>query len=242
MCFYNKLKEISLWRKYVFKSRGQKVFCIGYNKTGTTSMEMVLRGLGYKCPDQQLQERLVVEALFHGNFQPLISLCEKYDAFQDLPFSQGVTYAQVDCLFPGSKFILTVRDSNEWFESLTRFHLHGILKSLSVKDIRYVGEENFKDKDIYLYKNYLHSVIKRHVSVVSENKIQYDWSLLYDRSHRIKIYENRNREIIKYFQDRKNQLLIIDIGKEQDTSKIVQFLGLPSRLITKMPHLNKSIS
>lgn len=105
-----------------------KVFCVGYNKTGTTTIEAVLRNLGYRMPGQARQEALVVEETFRGNFVPLRTLCSSYDAFQDMPFSQGVIYAIVDSMFPGSKFILTVRDSNEWFESLVRFQLGGILK------------------------------------------------------------------------------------------------------------------
>ena len=203
-------------------------------------MEKIMTDLGYKCPNQQMQETQVVEALFRGNFQPLKMLCETYDAFQDMPFSQGVTYAQVDCMFPGSKFILTVRDSNAWFESLTRFHLRSILKGVGIKDVRNVREETFKDKAVYLHKNYFYNVVRRQASIVVNHEIHYDWSLLYDKAHRIDRYETRNREIVKYFQDRTDQLLVIDLGVEQDTSKIIQFLGLPRRLMTKMPHLNES--
>ena len=227
-------------RKFFQRNKRKKVFCIGYNKTGTTSIERVLRNLGYSCPNQQFQEAMTVEPLFYGDIAPLKKLCIKYDAFQDMPFSQGVTYAQVDCMFPGSKFILTVRDSNIWFNSLTRFHLCGILKKAGVNNLSDVDEDTFRDKSLYLHKNYMFNVVKHHVCKVVDNKIQYDWSLLYDKTHRINIYESRNKEIIKYFQNRTDQLLVIDIGEERDTSKIVEFLNLPRSFITNMPHLNRS--
>ena len=166
-----------------------KVFCIGYNKTGTTTLEAVLTKLGYRMPFQASQERLVVEELYRGNFEPLSSLCKNYDAFQDLPFSQGVVYAAVDALFPGSKFILTIRESSEWFESLKRFHLKGILKSAGIKNLEDFNSLTFKDNSFYLHKNYLYNVSKKDAIKITDHRIEYDWSLVYNKEHRINRYE-----------------------------------------------------
>jgi hypothetical protein len=217
-----------------------KVFCIGYNKTGTTTLERVLTNLGYRMPNQARQESMVVEELFRGNYEPLSTLCKKYDAFQDMPFSYGVTYAIVDAMFPGSKFILTVREPNAWFESLVRFHLSGILKKAGVEKVDDFSESSFKDKAIYLHKNYMHNVIKRYAVSVVDHEVRYDWSLVYDKQYQIELYERRNQEIVDYFQDRQDQLLVLDITKEQDNAKIVEFLDLPKRLIDTLPHLNRS--
>lgn len=217
-----------------------KVFCIGYGKTGTTTLEKVLSDLGYKMPDQAKQEKLVVEELFRGNYEPLFALCKEYDAFQDMPFSQGVTYAILDAMFPGSKFILSIRESDAWFESLVRFHLKGILKRAGINNINDFSESAFKDKAIYLHENYLQTVVKRHAVSVVDYQVTYDWSLVYNKEHRIEVYERRNQEIISYFQERQDQLLILDITKEKDNSKIVEFLGLPKNLICSLPHLNSS--
>lgn len=219
-----------------------KVFCIGYNKTGTTTLEKVLCDLGYRIPNQERQERLVVEEMFRGNFKPLNTLCREFDAFQDMPFSQGVTYAVVDAMFPKSKFILTVRDPNSWFESLARFHLNGILKRTGVEKLEDFGEITFKDKAVYLHTNYLYNVVKRHAAKVVGYEISYDWSLVYNKAHRIDLYERRNRAIIEYFQERREALLVLDLTKEKDNSKIVEFLDLPKILIETLPHLNKSHS
>jgi hypothetical protein len=235
---YMKLAQIM--GKILPRNGRTKVFCVGYNKTGTTSIERMFKDLGYRCPDQVMQESQVVKALYRGDFQPLKTLCENHDAFQDLPFSKESTYAQVDCMFPGSKFILTVRDPKAWFESLTKFHLRTILKDAGVTKLSDVNEMTFKDKAIGLHENYLYHASKRHAAVVVDYKIHYDWSLLYDAAHRIDEYESRNREIIKYFQYRPEQLLVIDLKTVKDTSKIIEFLGLSQALITKMPHLNKS--
>jgi hypothetical protein len=227
-------------KRYFNRLWRPKVFCIGYNKTGTTTIERVLKNLDFKMPNQAEQEMLVVEEMFRGNFKPLNTFCRKYDAFQDLPFSQGVTYAVADAMFPGSKFILTVRDSNDWFESLARFHLNGILKKAGIENLDDFSELTFKDKAVYLRKNYTQNVVRRHALSVIDNKIGHDWSLVYNKKHRIELYEKRNIEIIKYFHQRQFQLLVIDITKEKDTAKIINFLKLPKDLIEPFPHLNKS--
>lgn len=203
-------------------------------------MERVLRELGYRLPNQAVQETLVVEELFRGNYRPLQALCRKYDAFQDMPFSQGPTYAIVDSMFPGSKFILTVRDSDAWFDSLVRFHLGGILAKAGVSKLEEFNEAAFKGKAIHLHENYLYNVVKRHASLLGGCDLSHDWSLVYDRSHRKSRYECRNQDIASYFQDRPNQLLILDVSKEENTGKIVEFLGLPSSLVRPMPRLKRT--
>lgn len=220
--------------------RSAKAFCIGYNKTGTTTMEQMLRDFGYRMPGQGMQETAVVEQLFQGNYEPLQALCRDYDAFQDMPFSQGVTYAVVDAMFPGSKFILTVRESNAWFDSLTRFHLNTILKTAGVERLEDFNEQSFKDKEVYLHRNYSYNVMRRHAVRVIGDEVHYDWSLVYDKEHRIERYEQRNRDIIEYFRERPGQLLVIDLTNERDNSRVVDFLGLPQTFVGALPHLNKS--
>ena len=47
--------------------------------------------------------------------------------------------------------------------------------------------------------------------------------------------------IVRHFSERKNDLLVIDITKEKNTNKIVEFLNLPSLLVTAMPYSNKTL-
>src|SRR5215217_356424 len=98
-----------------------KVFCIGANKTGTTTMKGVFNIIGLRVAPQQEAE-LAALPFFKGKLGAMKSYIENYDAFQDVPFSIKSTYAQIDSLFPGSKFILTYRNSDEWFESLLAAH------------------------------------------------------------------------------------------------------------------------
>ena len=142
-----------------------KIFNIGYNKTGTTTMEYVFQQLGYSCPDQQEQEARIVKQLYLGNFKPLIDFVNQYDAFQDMPFSQGVVYSQVDALFPNSKFILTVRNKDDWYESLVRFQTNGVLKNAEVDNIENATELTLK---IYIYTITIYMRIKKDKLVLLE--------------------------------------------------------------------------
>ena len=91
-----------------------------FNKTGTTSLEK-LCVLWLSPSNQQEQEIRLVKQVFSTNYSELVSFVNNFNAFQDMPFSQGLTYVAVDALFPNSKFILTERDSEEWFNSYCEF-------------------------------------------------------------------------------------------------------------------------
>ena len=62
----------------------EKIFCIGRNKTGTTSVDAALRKLGYRVAPQEPAEWLT-EAWSKRDFKALRRFCLRYDAFQDVP-------------------------------------------------------------------------------------------------------------------------------------------------------------
>jgi hypothetical protein len=213
-----------------------KLFGIGYNKTGTTTLEYIFRALGLNVPNQQEQEIRLVKQMRSGNFQPLVEFVSKYDAFQDNPFSTGVTYAQVDALFPNSKFVLTVRDPEERYESLVRY----LCKFHKVSSLAELTKDRLKKKNGYLYDGYLYENVRRSVFEVDGYSLVENWDGLFKRQNIVDIYVRRNEDIIKYFAERESDLLVIDLTKEADTSKIIEFLDLPSELVFKVPHLNSS--
>lgn len=89
-----------------------KVFCIGFHKTGTTSMAVALRQLGYRVTgpnginDPNIEKNVISMAY---------SLAEDFDAFQDNPWP--ILYKELDARFQGSKFILTLRSPGSWIKS-----------------------------------------------------------------------------------------------------------------------------
>jgi len=97
----------------------RKVFCIGFHKTGTTSMKTALRILGYRVtgPDH-VNDRDIARTLH----EVTAALSDRYDAFQDNPWP--LVYREMDARHPGSKFILTLRDEDRWYAS-SRNHFRG---------------------------------------------------------------------------------------------------------------------
>ena len=94
---------------------GGKIFCIGFHKTGTTSLAEALRVLGYTVtgPNFVEDKRILDQAL------PLaLEVAQRYDAFQDNPWP--ILYREMDEAFPGSKFILTTRPTDRWIKSVVK--------------------------------------------------------------------------------------------------------------------------
>jgi len=90
-----------------------KIFGIGYSRTGTTSLSSALNILGYKtfhhCSIQS------------GNYT-WSSICndiEKYDGIVSSILS--FFYKRLDYTYPNSKFIITTRDKENWNKSLKKF-------------------------------------------------------------------------------------------------------------------------
>jgi hypothetical protein len=90
----------------------KKVFCIGFHKTGTTSIGKALELLGYNVCGVQPQ---LVPFLKDKNYQPVFDLVAQYDAFQDNPWP--VLFRRLDQQFPRSKFIFTYREPYRWIKS-----------------------------------------------------------------------------------------------------------------------------
>lgn len=87
-----------------FGIRQKKIFAIGFNKSGTTSLHYLFQSLGLKS--------------YHGikwRKHQRTSFFLPYDCFSDGRPSNEL--AKLDELFPGSKFILQVRELNDWIYS-----------------------------------------------------------------------------------------------------------------------------
>ena len=92
-----------------------KVFGIGYHKTGTTSLGHALTILGYTvCPGYGSFDPDFAKTVWEKAYR----MAEEHDAFQDFPWP--LMYKEFDKKYPGSKFILTKRPTDEWINSVVR--------------------------------------------------------------------------------------------------------------------------
>ncbi len=97
--------------------RRPKVFCIGFQKTGTTSLHAALTMLGYNTASV-VGRGLSADQLRAQALSLCIATAEKVDAAQDMPWP--LFFRELDRALPGSKFVLTVRDPDAWFASVER--------------------------------------------------------------------------------------------------------------------------
>ena len=214
-------KAINRIRPILFPK--QKVFCIGCNKTGTTSLAHALRELGYIVGNQSRAE-LLFDKWVKRDFRRIIKYCRAADAFQDIPFSLDYTYQAVDQAFPNSKFILTIRNSSEeWYNSLVRFHSRKF-------GAGHLPSENDLSNAEYCYKGF---TLRVHKFVYNYPAIS-----LYDKVSYIKNYENHNTQILEYFRHRPKDLLVFNIA-DNNYEKLCSFLNVPYTK-KQFPWLNKS--
>ena len=89
-----------------------KVFGIGWAKTGTTTLGRCFEILGYNHQPQRLE---LVADLKDKNLSRILDLVNKKDTFEDWPWL--ILYRELDEAFPDSKFVLTRRDPVRWIKS-----------------------------------------------------------------------------------------------------------------------------
>ena len=187
-------------------------------------MAMALRALGYKVGDQVAAE-LLFDDWNEGRFDRIIDLCREADAFQDIPFSLDRTFVEMDKAFPGSKFVLTVRDSPEdWFESLTRFHTK-IMGCDGLPTAKDMANFNYRAEGWFL---------KAHLAILKINEEQ-----IYDRDIYLAHYNAYNQKVIDYFRDRPDDFMLLNVGDDDAAERLCNFLGRPGKL-QAMPHENQS--
>ncbi|MEO0462979.1 MAG: sulfotransferase family protein [Pseudomonadota bacterium] len=92
-----------------------KVFCIGFQKTGTSSVRDALELLGYRVCGVFGRE-VALDELRQSYVERGLELARDYDAVEDMPWP--LMFRELDAAFPGSKFILTMRETDRWYRSI----------------------------------------------------------------------------------------------------------------------------
>lgn len=99
----------------------RKIFCIGFHKTGTTSLYSALTMLGYKVCGTIAEDWNAGKLLQNGARHCIRAMAD-FDAAEDMPWP--LFFRELDEAFPGSKFILTIREPESWYQSLDRHFGH----------------------------------------------------------------------------------------------------------------------
>ena len=99
-----------------------KVFGLGLSRSGTTSLNGALELLGYRAihfPRVRFRATRLGARLGRRDLRLAWATTRRFDAISDitiLPF-----YKELDARFPGSKFVLTVREKEAWLDSCANF-------------------------------------------------------------------------------------------------------------------------
>ena len=198
-----------------------KVFGIGRNKTGTTSLDRALRLLALTVGDQNPAE-LLIHDWARRDFSTLVGYCDSGEAFQDVPFSLDYTFVAMDQAFPGSKFVLTVRpDAATWYESMLAFQTSvvGAGRIPTGADLRSYP---------YCYEGWLWDVHHLAYGVDDDS--------LYDPALYMADYELHNSTVVDYFAKRPDDLLVLDVATPGAFERLCGFLDIefPGG---EMPHI-----
>lgn len=103
-----------------------RVFCVGMNKTGTSTMKQcfeLLNIMPVACPtNYSKMERAQIHRFYDlKDYDSMLELATKYRAFEDRPWNMWSMYQKLDERFPNSQFILTERDAESWWRSAERW-------------------------------------------------------------------------------------------------------------------------
>lgn len=132
-----------------------KVFIIGFHKTGTTSLETALERLDYRVygGDKNL---LKLEDR-NDLLQYIEKTLDNWDVVQDMPWP--LFYRELTELYPDAKFILTLRKTGAWIDSVVR-HWGSMRVPLHRKIYGVPCAEGHEDVYVKTYENHNKEVLK----------------------------------------------------------------------------------
>ena len=171
----------------------QKIFGIGLSKTGTTTLCEALNILGYRAGTYPALAEKALEKWFQGDFS--VDYLSDLDAVTDLPI--GAFFRQLDLRYPGSKFILTVRDKAEWLESCKRFFDPG----------RMIPDE----AGLFLQRTQLAAY-----GSICFNAVRFSY-----------VFDIHNNGVREYFSKRPGDCLVMNILEGEGWETLCKFLNKP---------------
>ncbi|UJR80840.1 sulfotransferase family protein [Sandaracinus amylolyticus] len=196
-----------------------KVFGLGLSRTGTRSLTAALHVLGFDTVHYPT-DRATLDTLVRGDAR--FPLLDHYDGMTDI--TTAPYFEDFDRLYPGSKFVLTVRDTPAWLQSC-RNHWTG----------RSAYEAASTSDPIAAEEHRVHMEIRRFLRAAVYASYEFD-EARFERAHRRHV-EN----VTRYFANRPNDLLVLDIAGGDGFEKLAPFLGVPVPE-QPFPHKGKRLS
>ncbi|WP_251964090.1 sulfotransferase family protein [Salinibacter ruber] len=147
-----------------------KVFGIGLNKTGTSTLAACLQELGFRHTSCNWE---LTKAVQRKNLSPVFEHADRYESFEDWPWP--LIYEELDQRYDEAKFILTRRASPEvWFSSLKRHALR--TGPTKYRKIAYGHEMPLGKKQEHIRQYRAHnSAVRRHFEDREEKLLEVCW-------------------------------------------------------------------
>lgn len=186
-----------------------KVFGLGLSKTGTTSLGDALNLLSIKTIHYPF-DRQTYSELRSGNYN--LTILKEYQAIVDTPVAPF--YAQLDKIFPGSKFILTVREIESWLCSIKKHR-------------EVMRPRKSRNPDYERFRDYMSAVVYG--------------SLDYNEDRYRFVYEMHVKNVLSYFDKKPEDLLVMNICNGDGWKSLCSFLGVPIPAVP-FPHSNQGMS
>lgn len=171
-----------------------RIFGIGMQKTATTSLDKALQLLGFDSA-HWLDGKWAVAILREMRAKGRSDTLERHYALCDLPIA--ILFRELDRSYPGSKFILTVRDEVDWLVS-ARAHWS------------YEHNTHRPDWDLYPAAHFIHRA--------TYGQKYFDPIVFLAR------YRRHNAEVLEYFRDRPDDLLVMDMSRGASWRELCEFV------------------
>jgi hypothetical protein len=175
-----------------------KIFCIGFYKTGTTTLYDALRTLGYHTVNGDTpgsypgadDGATLIRQIDAGDYR--LPTFDLFDAFSDNPYFR--IWRQIHTMFPDAKYILTVRDEDRWIESCVKFYRNRRLRPMRVW------------------------MFGPHANPARNAASRQAW---------LDAYRAHNAAVREHFRGRPDQFLEFDPTRMREWGPLAEFLGKP---------------
>ncbi|GJL85911.1 MAG: hypothetical protein DHS20C02_16860 [Micavibrio sp.] len=179
-----------------------KIFGIGWHKTATTSLQEALDILGF--PGRHYPHEMYPEICAgQKNFKA----ADHYKSLTDFPVP--LIFERLDQGYPGSKFILTVRDTEGWLKSVRK---HFEIMSSPQKKFGGLSEHEFFNRK---------GVPNHQIHIYAYGQWAFDEDVF------VKAYEAHNQKVRDYFKGRPDDLLVMDMEEGAGWEALCEFLDAP---------------
>jgi hypothetical protein len=200
---YGKIGCATVYRNFEFdrpielKPLPTRIFGIGLHKTATTSLHKALTILGYDSAHWRNAHwaKAIWREMSETGRSATIERCY---ALSDLPIP--IMYRDLDKAYPGSKFILTMRDEDKWVRSVKNHWSHN-----------YNRFRMAWDNDPFSHK--VHKLLY--------GQTTFDETVMRER------YQRHNWEVQAYFLNRPDDLRVMHMDGGAGWTELCGFLGNP---------------